>query len=88
MILLAATSKSDLAAYALMFRQLAQTARAIHDMHKATDDLRRVRGLATAVRAASKVLCVAFFGVGNVIVGDDGLFLVGSLDFVSSSASG
>lgn len=42
MILLAATSKSDRAAYALMFRQLAQTARAIHDMHKATDDLRRV----------------------------------------------
>jgi hypothetical protein len=56
MILLAATSKSDRAAYALMFRQLAQTARAIHDMHEATDDLRRVRGLATAVRAASKVV--------------------------------
>ena len=56
MILLAATSKSDRAAYALMFRQLAQTARAIHDMHKATDDLRRVRGLSTAVRAASKVV--------------------------------
>ena len=56
MILLAATSKSDRAAYALMFRQLAQTARAIHDMHKATDDLRRVRGLAAAVTAASKVV--------------------------------
>jgi hypothetical protein len=56
MILLAATSKSDRAAYALMFRQLAQTARAIHDMHKVTDDLRRVRGLSTAVRAASKVV--------------------------------
>jgi hypothetical protein len=56
MILLAATSKSDRAAFALMFRQLAQTARAIHDMHKATDDLRRVRGLATAIRAASKVV--------------------------------
>ena len=39
-----------------MFRQPAQTARAIHDMHEATDDLRRVRGLATAVRAASKVV--------------------------------
>jgi hypothetical protein len=56
MIILAATSKSDRAAYALMFRQLAQTARAIHDMHKATDDLRRVRGLAAAVTAASKVV--------------------------------
>lgn len=56
MILLAATSKSDRAAYALMFRQLAQTARAIHDMHKATDDLRRVRGLSSAVIAASKVV--------------------------------
>jgi hypothetical protein len=56
MILLAATSKSDRAAYALMFRQLAQTARAIHDMHNATDDLRRVRGLAAAVTAASKVV--------------------------------
>ncbi|WP_427008723.1 hypothetical protein [Pseudarthrobacter sp. H2] len=56
MILLAATSKSDRAAYALMFRQLAQTARAIHDMHKATDDLRRVRGLGSAVPAASKVV--------------------------------
>jgi hypothetical protein len=56
MILLAATSKSDRAAYALMFRQLAQTARAIHDMHKATDDLRRVRGLAAAVTAASKAV--------------------------------
>jgi hypothetical protein len=56
MILLAATSKSERAAYALMFRQLAQTARAIHDMHKATDDLRRVRGLAAAVTAASKVV--------------------------------
>lgn len=56
MILLAATSKSERAAYALMFRQLAQTARAIHDMHKATDDLRRVRGLAAAVTAASKAV--------------------------------
>jgi hypothetical protein len=56
MILLAATSQSDRAAYALMFRQLAQTARAIHDMHKATDDLRRVKGLATAVTAASKAV--------------------------------
>jgi hypothetical protein len=56
MILLAATSTSDRAAYALMFRQLALTARAIHDMHKATDDLRRVRGLSAAVRAASKVV--------------------------------
>jgi hypothetical protein len=56
MILLAAASKSDRAAYALMFRQLAQTARAIHDMHKATDDLRRVRGLAAAVTAATKVV--------------------------------
>lgn len=49
MILPAASSKSERAAYALMFRQLAQTARAIHDIHKATDDLRRVRGLAAAV---------------------------------------
>jgi hypothetical protein len=56
MILLAATSKSDRAAYALMFRQLAQTARAIHDMHKATDDLRRVHGLSAAVVAAGKVV--------------------------------
>lgn len=56
MILLAATSKSERDAYALMFRQLAQTARAIHDMHKATDDLRRVRGLAAAVTAASKAV--------------------------------
>jgi hypothetical protein len=56
MILLAATSKSDRAAYALMFRQLAQTARAIHDMHKATDDLRRVRGLSAAIIAASKAV--------------------------------
>ncbi|WP_231511393.1 relaxase/mobilization nuclease domain-containing protein [Arthrobacter sp. UNC362MFTsu5.1] len=56
MILLAATSKSDRAAYALLFRQLAQTARVIHDMHQATDDLRRVRGLAAAVTAASKIV--------------------------------
>ncbi|MCW2763448.1 MAG: relaxase/mobilization nuclease [Marmoricola sp.] len=56
MILLAATSKSERTAYALLFRQLAQTARAIHDMHKATDDLRRVRGLSAAIRAASKVV--------------------------------
>lgn len=56
MILLAATSRSDRAAYALLFRQLAQTSRAIYDMHKATDDLRRVRGLAAAVRAASKAV--------------------------------
>jgi hypothetical protein len=56
MILLAATSRSDRAAYALMFRQLAQTARTIHDMHQATDDLRRVRGLSAAVIAASKVV--------------------------------
>jgi hypothetical protein len=56
MILLAATSKSDRAAYALMLRQLAQIARAIQDMHKATDDLRRVRGLAAAVTAASKAV--------------------------------
>lgn len=34
MILLAATSKSDRAAYALMFRQLAATAKAIHLMRK------------------------------------------------------
>jgi hypothetical protein len=45
MILLAATSKSERAVYALLFRQLAQTARAIHDMQQATNDLRRVRGL-------------------------------------------
>lgn len=56
MILLAATSKSERAAYALMFRQLAQTARAIYDMHKATDDLRRVRGLSAAVIAAGKAV--------------------------------
>jgi hypothetical protein len=56
MIQLAATSNSDRAAYALMFRQLAQTARAIHDMHKTTDDLRRVRGLSAAVAAASKAV--------------------------------
>lgn len=56
MILLAATSKSDRAAYALLFRQLAQTARAIHDMHQATDDLRRVRGLSAAVIAAGKAV--------------------------------
>jgi hypothetical protein len=49
-------SESERAAYVLMFRQLAQTARAIHDMHKATDDLRRVRGLSAAVIAASKVV--------------------------------
>jgi hypothetical protein len=49
-------SESERAAYALMFRQLAQTARAIHDMHKATDDLRRVRGLSAAVIAASKIV--------------------------------
>jgi hypothetical protein len=56
MILLAATSKSERAAYALLFRQLAQTARAIHDMHQATNDLRRVRGLSAAVIAASKAV--------------------------------
>lgn len=56
MILLAATSKSERAAYALLFRQLAQTARAIHDMHQATDDLRRVRGLSAAVIAAGKAV--------------------------------
>jgi hypothetical protein len=56
MILLAATSKSDRAAYALMFRQLAATAKAIHDMHKATDDLRRVRSISSAVIAATKAV--------------------------------
>jgi hypothetical protein len=56
MILLAATSKSERAAYALLFRQLAQTARAIYDMHKATDDLRRVRGLSAAITAATKAV--------------------------------
>jgi hypothetical protein len=56
MILLAATSKSERAAYALLFRQLAQTARAIHDMHQATNDLRRVRGLSAAVIAAGKAV--------------------------------
>jgi hypothetical protein len=56
MILLAATSKSERAVYALLFRQLAQTARAIHDMHQATNDLRRVRGLSAAVIAASKAV--------------------------------
>jgi hypothetical protein len=40
----------------LLFRQLAQTARAIHDMHQATDDLRRVRGLSAAVIAAGKTV--------------------------------
>ena len=56
MILLAATSKSDRAAYALMFRQLAATAKAIHDMHKATADLNRVRGLSASVIAATKAV--------------------------------
>lgn len=56
MILLAATSKSDRAAYALMFRQLAATAKAIHDMHKATADLNRVMGLSRSVIAATKVV--------------------------------
>ena len=56
MILLAATSKSERAAYALLFRQLAQTARAIHDMHQATNDLRRVRGLSAAVTAAARTV--------------------------------
>ena len=56
MILLAAGSKSDKAAYALMFRQLAATAKAIHDMHQATGDLRRVRALSSSVIAATKVV--------------------------------
>ncbi|WP_026552617.1 hypothetical protein [Arthrobacter sp. H20] len=56
MILLAATYKSDRAAYALMFRQLAASAKAIHDVHKATADLNRVRGLSGAVIAASKAV--------------------------------
>lgn len=42
MILLADSSKSDRAAYALLFRQFAHR-RAIHDMHKAIDDLRRAK---------------------------------------------
>jgi hypothetical protein len=56
MLLLAAGSRSDTAAYALLFRQLAATAKAIHDMHSATGDLRRVRGLAAAVIAATAVV--------------------------------
>ncbi|MBT2531240.1 choice-of-anchor A family protein [Arthrobacter sp. ISL-48] len=56
MILLAAASKSDRAAYAFIFRQLAHTARAMRDTDKATDDLRRVRGLSTAVPAATNVV--------------------------------
>ncbi|MHA7277959.1 hypothetical protein ACX80O_15800 [Arthrobacter sp. Hz1] len=56
MILLAATSKSDWAAYALMVRQLAATAKAIHDMHKATADLNRVRSLSASVIAASRAV--------------------------------
>jgi hypothetical protein len=56
MIILAATSKSDRAAYALMFRQLAATAKAIHDMHKATGDLKRIRGLSASVIAATNTV--------------------------------
>jgi hypothetical protein len=56
MLLLAAGPHSDTAAYALLFRQLAATAKAIHDMHAATGDLRRVRGLAAAVIAATAVV--------------------------------
>ncbi|MBT1003911.1 relaxase/mobilization nuclease domain-containing protein [Paenarthrobacter sp. DKR-5] len=56
MVLLAGTCRSERAAYALMFRQLALTARAIHDMHNATNDLRRVRGLSAAVIAAGRAV--------------------------------
>jgi hypothetical protein len=53
---MAATSKSDRAAYALMFRLLAATVKAIHDMHQATNDLRRVRDISSAVIAATKAV--------------------------------
>ncbi|MUK01605.1 relaxase/mobilization nuclease domain-containing protein [Vibrio cholerae] len=56
MILLASTSKSDRAAYALMFRQLALTAKAIHDMHAATNDLQRVRRLTTAMADVTRAV--------------------------------
>ncbi len=56
MILLASTSKSDRAAYALMFRQLALTAKAIHDMHAATNDLQRVRKLTTAMAGVTQAV--------------------------------
>lgn len=56
MVLLAATSKSDRAAYALMFRQLALTAKAIHEMHRATDDLQRVRRLSTAMAGVTQAV--------------------------------
>ncbi|MPY12264.1 relaxase/mobilization nuclease domain-containing protein [Arthrobacter bussei] len=56
MILLASTSKSDRAAYALMFRQLALTAKAIHDMHAATNDLQRVRRLTTAMAGITQAV--------------------------------
>lgn len=56
MVLLAATSKSDGAAYALMFRQLALTVKAIHEMHKATNDLHRVRGLTTVMAGVTQTV--------------------------------
>lgn len=56
MVLLASTSKSDRAAYALMFRQLALTAKAIHDMHMATNDLQRVRMLTTAMAGVTQAV--------------------------------
>lgn len=56
MILLAATSKSDRAAYALLFRQLALTAKAIHDMHQATNDLQRVRRLTSTMAEVTRAV--------------------------------
>lgn len=39
-----------------MFRQLALTAKAIHDMHQATNDLRRVRRLTSAMAEVTRAV--------------------------------
>ncbi|NKX51409.1 relaxase, partial [Arthrobacter deserti] len=56
MILLAASPPASREAYALLFRQLANTALAIHAMHAAAGDVRLLRGLGGAILRATETI--------------------------------
>lgn len=60
LILMAATmSGSKTGAQALMLRQLLNVAKAIHDMHQASNDLRRARQISTMVRTQLSVVAAS-----------------------------
>jgi hypothetical protein len=73
MVLMAASmGGTGTAAQAIMLRQLLNVAKAVHDMHKASNDLRRARQISDLVKTQLSQVAAALPGVPASVPAVDG----------------